>query len=283
MEGILVYQDKQVILATKHQKEAVIRPPFELELGCSIRVPTEYDTDKFGTFTGEIPRKLPAYETLIKKATEAAQQFGYRYAIASEGCFGPHPSFYFAPGDIEMMAFIDFDNDIIVAEMEVSTETNYGHIDITAQDGYDDFLEKVHFPSHGLIVRSMTGNNTYLKKGILRHKQLKTALQKAFQHSDTVRIETDMRAMMNPLRMGIIKTLAQKLVKRIQHHCPQCDTPGFGNISTDGNLACESCSTPTALYQRKILNCLKCDFKVYQARDDGLEFSAPENCPYCNP
>lgn len=278
-----MYKNKSVILATKHQKEEAIRPPFEAELGCYIHVPTQYDTDRFGTFTGEIPRKLSAYETLVQKAKEAAQQFDYRYAIASEGSFGPHPHLYFAPGDTELIAFVDLDNDLIIAEIEISTETNYGHVDIITQDGYEDFLEKAKFPSHGLIVRALDDEKKYLAKGIRDSKQLKTAIGKAFQCSNTVRLETDMRAMMNPSRMQVIKALAIKLAKRIQQHCPQCYTPGFGKISTDGNLACGACGTPTQLYQRKILSCLKCEYKVYQTRDDGLEFADPQYCPYCNP
>ena len=85
------------------------------------------------------------------------------------------------------------------------------------------------------------------------------------------------------MRMQVIKALAIKLAKRIQQHCPQCHTPGFGKISTDGNLACSSCDTQTEFYQRKILSCLKCEYKVYQARDDGLKFADPAHCPYCNP
>ena len=62
-----MYKGKLVILATKHQKEKVIGPVFEAELGCLVHVPTDYDTDQFGTFSGEIPRKLSQYETLIQK------------------------------------------------------------------------------------------------------------------------------------------------------------------------------------------------------------------------
>lgn len=278
-----MYRGKPVVLATKHQKEAVIRPVFEKGLGCSIHVPMLYDTDQFGTFTNEIPRKLSAYETLIQKAKEAAYQFGYHYAIASEGCFGSHPDLYVVPGDTELMAFIDLDNDLIIAEMEISTETNYGHKDITTPNEHDDFLKKMKFPSHGLIVRALGSETTWLEKGIRQHEQLKASIEKAFQYSDTVRLETDMRAMMNPLRMQVIKSLAIKLEKRIQQHCPQCHTPGFGKMTTDGNLTCQSCDTPTRLYRRKVLSCLKCEYKTHQERDDGLAFSDSQNCPYCNP
>ena len=226
-----MYKNKPVILATKHQKEEAIRPVFESELGCSIYIPAQYDTDQFGTFTGEIPRKLSAYETLIQKAKVAAQQFGYEYAIASEGSFGPHPQLYFAPSDTELMAFVDLKNDLIISEYEISTATNYGHLDITLQDGYGDFLTRVKFPDHALIVRSLDDNNSFLKKGVCEYQQLELAIQNAFKYNHIVRLETDMRAMMNPLRMEVIKVLAIKLVKRIQQECLMCNTPGFGSVS----------------------------------------------------
>lgn len=278
-----MYKDEAVIVATKHQKEEVIRPVFEESLGCYIHVPTQYDTDQFGTFTGEISRKLLPYETLIQKASKAAHQFGYRYAISSEGSFGPHPSLYFAPGDIEMMAFIDVDSDLIVAEIEVSSNTNYGHFDITPEDDYKSFLEKSKFPSHGLIVRALDDKDAHTEKGIRDLRQLEMAINKAFQCCSIVRIETDMRAMMNPLRMQVIKTLAIKLAKRIQQHCPQCHTPGFGKVSAKGTLACSACSTQTELYQQKMLSCVKCEYKIYKQRDDGLKFADPAYCPSCNP
>ncbi|HAU1683998.1 TPA: hypothetical protein JBJ33_08220 [Legionella pneumophila] len=277
------YQNQRVLLASKHQKEKAIQPPFEEKLGCTIHVPVDYDTDQFGTFTGEIPRKASAYETLIQKAKAAAQQFGYRYVISSEGSFGPHPQLYFCPADTELMAFVDLDNDLIIAEHELSTETNYGHIDISDQDDYEAFLDKAKFPSHGIIIRALDSENHFIEKGIRDRDYLKTAIKKAFEFSLRIRLETDMRAMMNPLRMNTINKLAVKLVHRIQQHCPQCHTPGFGKISAEGHLTCVSCGTPTELYHRKVLNCLKCEFKTYQARDDGLEFADQRYCPYCNP
>lgn len=278
-----MYKNKQVILATKHQKEDSIRPPFESELGCRIDVPFQYDTDQFGTFTGEIPRKLSAYETLVQKAKIAAQQFGYEYAIANEGSFGPHPQLYFAPGDTELMAFIDLKNDLIISEFEISTATNYGHLDITLQDNYEDFLVGAKFPSHALIVRSLDHKNSFLEKGIRELEQLKYAIQNAFKYNHTVRLETDMRAMMNPLRMKVIKVLATKLVRRIQQKCLRCNTPGFGAVSTEGHLACEVCGTETELYAQKVISCLKCDYKIYQRREDGRLNAEQQYCSYCNP
>lgn len=277
-----MYQNKAVILATKHGKEKVIQPPFVSALGCHIYVSDQYDTDQFGTFTGEIPRELSPYETLIKKAKLAAEQFGYDYAIASEGSFGPHPYVYFVPGDTELMAFVDLKNDLIIAEFEISTATNYRHKDITIEDDYEDFIIQAKFPTHGLIIRALNSKKTYIEKGIRDYSQLEIAMKKAFQYTNVVRIETDMRAMMNPSRMEVISVLASKLVNRIQQKCLQCNTPGFGKIATEGNLSCAACHAPTKFYCWKVLSCLKCDYKIYQARDDGKKFVEPQYCVYCN-
>lgn len=278
-----MYQNKSVILATKHGKEKVIQPVFESTLGCHIEVPDQYDTDQFGTFTGEIPRELSPYETVLKKAKLAAEQFEYDYAIASEGSFGPHPDIFFVPADAELMAFIDLKNDLIISEFELSVATNYSYKDITIEDDYQDFIKQAKFPTHGLIIRALNSKKIFIEKGIREYRQLELAIKKAFQYTQNVRIETDMRAMMNPSRMEVIRILAIKLANRIQQKCFQCHTPGFGKITTEGNLTCEACQAPTKFYCQKVLSCLKCDYKIYQAREDGKKFVEPQYCIYCNP
>ena len=48
--------DRTAVLATMHQKERVMAPVLERELGVNILVPAELDTDTFGTFTREVKR-----------------------------------------------------------------------------------------------------------------------------------------------------------------------------------------------------------------------------------
>lgn len=277
-----MYKGKLVILATKHQKEKVIGPVFEAELGCLVHVPTDYDTDQFGTFSGEIPRKLSQYETLIQKGKVAAERFGYQYALASEGSFGAHPTLYLVPGNIELMTFIDISADLVITEMEVTTATNYCYVDVGAHEDFAAYLAKAKFPSHALIVRSLGDENNYLKKAIRCSHELHLALNEAFKYSHTVRIETDMRAMLNPTRMQVIQQLAKKLAKRIQEQCPKCGTPGFGKISMEGHLACKMCGMETSLYKHKILSCLKCDYKKSEPLDE-TQFADPRHCLHCNP
>ena len=69
--------------------------------------PQEFDTDRFGIFTGEVPRPQDALNTLRIKCTQAMELYGYDLAIASEGSFGAHPSLFFVPADEEWLIFIE--------------------------------------------------------------------------------------------------------------------------------------------------------------------------------
>jgi hypothetical protein len=276
------YTHKTILLATKHKKEQVIAPVFKAHLQCDVWVPSDFDTDQFGTFTGEIARTGSQYEALIFKAKRAAEKYQYDYVVSSEGSFGPHPSFYFVPGAIEMLAFLDIKNDINIVETLVTQETNFAYCDVTEIKEPVDFLKSIHFPSHGVIVRDLS-NNQIVAKGIEQRDVLMQVIQQGLEKAKHMRIETDMRAHMNPTRMKTIRSLTELLVKRIATCCPACNTPGFGKIALSGNLCCEDCGTPTELYKEKVLNCLKCDYKSYLARDDGLLQASPQYCPYCNP
>lgn len=277
-----IYQNSRIILATKHHKETVIKPHFQEAFGAIIYVPDNYDTDRYGTFSGEISRKDSARETVIKKAKDAAMQYGYDYAIASEGSFGSHPALPFCAADIELMAFIDMKNNIVIMESEITAETNYMQLEITQSSDYQKFLKNAQFPTHALIVRSMN-DLSIISKGINDEQLLQDTINDSFSKYETLRLETDMRAMMNPTRMHFIGKLARKLVDKIKNHCPACGIPGFGNISFSGNLVCESCHTETTLYESRIISCVKCSYIEKHPRTDGRKYAAQQFCPYCNP
>lgn len=277
-----MYNNIKIVLATKHQKEQAITHPFANAFNANIFVPNDYDTDKFGTFTGEIERSGTQYETVINKAKQALTQYDYDYAVASEGSFGPHPVMFYMPGNVELMSFIDKKRDIIVVESIMTTDTNYRHIDISQHDEYETYLEKIKFGSHGLIIKCLP-DNAVLAKGIKDRGELDAIVRSSLTKHQRIRLETDMRAMMNPTRMNIIHMLATKLIQRLQHACPACDCPGFGRLSVTGNLSCEDCGTKTDLHQYKVLHCVKCNHQETQMRDDGAITAEAKYCPYCNP
>lgn len=277
-----IYNNAKIILATKHKKEQVIKNVFFEQFSADIFVPQDYDTDQFGTFTGEVARKKSPLETVIEKAKNAAIHYGFDRAIANEGSFGPHPAFFFAPCDVELMSFIDLKNDLEIIESEITTDTNYNQIEISSTDNYENYLEKAKFPSHGLIIRSLD-DNKIIKKGIIHLDDLKENINFLFKKYEKIRLETDMRAMMNPTRMSIIHNLAIKLANRLKQTCKKCHLPGFGKISLSGNLPCQACGSKTELYEKRILSCIKCDYHEVSSRTDMLTKSDPKYCPYCNP
>jgi hypothetical protein len=277
-----MYDGIDIILATKHQKELALQASFATAFNAKIIVPTDYDTDQFGTFTGEIERSHRPDETVVLKAKNAAVQYGYHFGLASEGSFGPHPAHYFSPCDFEWLCFVDLTRDLVIIESDLTTETNYAYLDIKPADSYQNFLEQVKFGSHALILRGMT-THSILAKGVQTQAELHQLIARHFQREEVIRLETDMRAMFNPTRMRFIERLGAKLIARINTPCQQCCSPGFGKVSVEGCLPCADCLSETGLYEHRVLSCVKCDYKEAHPRLDGLLNADPQYCFRCNP
>ncbi len=277
----MIYKDKYVLLASKHNKEQAIEPVFRDTLACNICV-EDIDTDQFGTFTGEIPRYSSAYETCVLKAKHAANEKKYAFSIASEGSFGPHPSSPFIAHAHEIMVFVDLENDWIIAEQLITPNTNYKMMTIQQDTQLDQFLTSTLFPSHGLTLQS-GDRRDIIAKGIVNDHQLQTALTAGFKKYNELFIATDMRAMMNPTRMRTLSELATKLAIRINSACPSCNIPGFGFKSVSGKLPCNLCGDDTAMYQYEQWGCIQCDYQEQRPRKDKLVAADPAHCDYCNP
>lgn len=277
----MYYNNENVLLASKHEKEQVIAPLFMSRLSCTVRV-HDFDTDQFGTFSGEIARTLSPYETCLLKAKTAAQRYNYALAVASEGSFGPHPSYPFVPSAHELMVFVDRTRDWIIAEQLVSQKTNYAMITINKNSELDAFFRQVQFPSHALMIQS-SSDRRILAKGINHLDGLAHHLAIGFRTENELLLATDMRAMMNPTRMAAIGELAEKLTQRIASLCARCERPGFGFKSTQGALPCSLCGSPTSFYEEEVWGCIGCEHQEYKRRRDGLLKADPTYCDYCNP
>jgi len=277
----MYYKDQRVLLASKHEKEKAIAQAFFSKLECHLCI-EDFDTDQFGTFTGEIARPLTPYETCVLKAKTAAEQFNYNLGLASEGSFGPHPAFPFIPSDHEIMVFIDRTNNWVIAEQLISKKTNYAMMTIDAQTELDNFLKRADFPKHALTLQ-MNTSKELIAKGIRDKKTLLASLEKGFRREQHLFLATDMRAMMNPTRMEVLSELANKLAVRIGSHCPGCKIPGFGFKTTKGKLPCSMCEAPTTFYELEIWGCIACDHQESKPRKDGLKHAEPAYCNYCNP
>ncbi|MEN9977663.1 MAG: hypothetical protein RLZZ569_288, partial [Bacteroidota bacterium] len=66
-----MFQGRKLIIATKHQKEKIIAPIMEEALEVNALLVENFDTDVFGTFSGEIKRLDDALSTARNKCNRA--------------------------------------------------------------------------------------------------------------------------------------------------------------------------------------------------------------------
>ena len=106
------FKNRIGILATMHQKERVIAPILEQELGIQVIVPPDFNTDVFGTFTAEVRRMGSQIEAARFKAEKAIAVTGETLAFASEGSFRPHPLIPYISVNREIVILLDKVNNI---------------------------------------------------------------------------------------------------------------------------------------------------------------------------
>lgn len=266
-----MFKNRVAVLATMHGKEAAIAPILESELGLTIQVPSDFDTDRFGTFTREIARSGDQVEAARKKASAALEFVGGDLAISSEGSFAPHPAFPMLPCDREIVLLIDTLNNLEIIGESISTETNFNHRNVSNYDEAYQFALKVGFPEHKLVVI----DQEKILKGIGDFEQLKAAVS-----GGKVHIETDMRAMNNPTRMNAIAQATRNLVEKLKQCCPNCSTPGFTVSEIKRGLPCSWCGSPTDMVLAQLYRCQKCGFEQNQRSEQKAD---PMYCFYCNP
>ena len=278
-----MFKGRQLLIATRHGKEQVIKPILENGLGVHAIVSSNFDTDLFGTFTGEKPRLDSPVETLRRKCLYAMEQTGADLAVASEGSFGPHPTLYMLPGNEEWLMLIDKVNDLEIVARELSAATNFSGQYVHSKEELQKFADTALFPSHALILRNAEAGVEEIIKGIQDAERLYHEYERMQLVYGQVFVETDMRAMHNPSRLRVIEAAIYKLIEKINHCCPSCQTPGFDVVQVIQGLPCNLCSSPTRSVKTLIYGCKKCTFQQAVDYPDQKEKEDPMYCDYCNP
>ena len=278
-----VFSGRKIIIATKHHKEKVIAPLLEKELGLHCIIPENFDSDRLGTFTGEVERSLDPISTVRAKCTMAMEEYNADLAIANEGSFGPDPLLFFVPSDEEIIMLCDARNNLEIMERELSNETNFQGTEIHSQKELIAFASSVQFPAHGIIMRKNKDDPSKIVKGITDWEHLILTFNSFIKDFGSVYLETDMRAMYNPTRMKIIGKAAETLIKKIKSLCPNCQTPGFGVTSIRQGLPCQLCEYPTRSVLSHIYTCSKCAFSKEIKYPHNKMTEDPMYCDRCNP
>lgn len=281
------YAGRATALATKHGKERLLARPFRRVPGLDLRVPPSLDTDALGTFTGEVARVGTPLEVARRKARLGMAALGLPLGLASEGSVGPHPAIPFLPADHELLLFVDDERGVEVVEQTVSVRTTYAQATGRTADDLSAFLARAGFPAHGVIVRANAeaAAGGVIVKGIRDHATLTAAVARcaAASTDGLTRVETDMRAHMNPSRARVIRGLAPRLARRLATVCPDCGTPGWGVVERRRGLPCAWCGMATSRVRTEVLGCAACGTRCPCPRPDGQETAPPDQCPVCNP
>ena len=268
------YSGARAALATQHGKERALAPPLARRPGLIAETVASV-TDAFGTFTGTRARAGTAAEAALAKARAGMAASGLALGLASEGSFGPHPWLPFGAGGVETLALIDTARSLELTLSSVSRRTNFAHHLIAAGDDIAPFLARIGFPHHALVVKDPDG--TVLASGVT---DMDALARLAWPGN---RLETDMRAHMNPTRMASIRALAGRLAARLGTLCPACQCPGFGQTDMLRGLPCSSCNQPTQGVMAIIDSCTACGHSDTRPRPDGVTAASPASCDWCNP
>jgi hypothetical protein len=279
-----------VYIGTKHGKEQVLGAALA-SLGIPSRV-AAVDTDVFGTFAGEVERSGSVRETLRKKID--AVFFAHpeaQVALASEGSFVPHPVFHVVYSNHEALLMAWRDSPVELYVDELSLQTNFSTIKLrnnTLKDSeerkiLESFLDQVKFPEHGLILK-VTEEGGPVAKGIQSLARLEIEVAKALSSAPeaTVTLQTDMRAHMNPTRMGVIAKAAEKLVMLLSAPCQSCKQFGFGPSKSYRGLPCRECGNASSWTKEVLWSCPHCRYEETRPREDGKTELDPWNCEFCN-
>jgi hypothetical protein len=278
-----MFDNRILLIATKHQKETVIGPLFKKSFDLNSKISVNFDTDSLGTFTGEVERINDPLTTLKNKCLLAMDIEGEDLAVANEGSFGPHPQFYFAPVDNELAIFIDKVNGIEIIASETTLNTNFSGRVVHSYQDLLSFANESKFPSHALILRKEEDFKDDVFKGISSTDDLISAFHFIFNKYGSVFAETDMRAMYNPSRMLVIEKVFEKLIKKINSKCPQCSTIGFDAVFSKPGLPCNQCGFNTRSILLHHYQCKKCDYSEDKLFPNGFLKEDPMYCDICNP
>ena len=278
------YHGDTFAIATMHSKERAVGKSFGRWLGAEVIVAPGINTDVFGTFIGDVPRRGTMLKTAEAKARSAIESTGLLFGLGSEGSFGPHPVLPFIASSTEVLLIVDLKNGLVVHDTAVTHRTNFSSRTCEPNEDVSDFLHSVKFPSHAVVVKPNSIPIGETETGITALQGIRAAVGRAaaISRDGLALIVTDMRAHLNPTRMAVIRALSSRLARRLATRCPACRTPGFGIVETVRGLPCAWCGEPTQAAMAELHRCAKCGFESSTSKlkqkvaDQG-------QCPQCNP
>lgn len=278
------FEGRHAVIATMHGKERVIGPLLAEAFGMSVSASEGVNTDRFGTFTRDVPRAGTQLEAARKKASAALKEGKSDLVIASEGAYAAHPDAPFLCQATELVLLVDRRHNLEIAGYHRSSQVHMHQRWVCSPQEAVTAALAQDFPRHGIVVRISPHTTRGMCKDLQSADQLAAHAQRLLRWPwrRKIFLETDMRAHRNPTRMACIAAAATDLVSRMQSRCPQCATPGFGISSTQAGLPCEQCGMPTRNILKQLSRCGKCGYTKEKMHPFGAG-ADPGDCQHCNP
>jgi hypothetical protein len=267
------------VFATMHGKEELAREAFHDTLGATVIAPNGLDTDRFGTFAGDIPRTLAPRHAARAKARLGMQLAGVQLGLASEGSF----SAGFGPlvQQTEIVLFIDDDLGLELVEGTITSSPVPGGRAVATPIQARDFAQALGFPAQGVILQSNGDGRTTVHKDFEHLDHLQRTAETLLAEGSSVIALPDYRAHRSPSRAETIRTLCAHMAKRLATNCRDCGTPGFGQIDVEHGLPCSLCGAATQVIAADIHGCGTCPNRTRISRPH--ERADPTWCDSCNP
>ena len=275
------YDGRTAVFATRHGKHQPVGEALA-GIGLTVTAPADLDTDRFGTFTGEVPRTLSPVDAARAKVRLAAAVTAHPYVLASEASYAPLP--LGLPGHEELLLFTDTERGIEVIEIERVLTSLPAAVRVGHAAEAEAFLAACGFGAQAIIVRPAAGGRPAdTHKGITTRRRFTEALAAATRRSPDGRavVEPDLRAMNNPTRQEVLRRLGRRLARRLATPCPDCGCPGFGRTGTRPGLSCAACGTGTPVIAADVHKCARCPHRTEVAREATV--ADPQWSPSCNP
>ncbi|WP_343601714.1 DUF6671 family protein [Mycobacterium sp.] len=275
------YAGAVIAMGTMHGKERQVGPAFEEILGARVIAPGGLDTDRFGTFTGDVERTMTPTQAATAKARLAMQATGLPYGLASEATYATR--YAVVRVHEEVLVFLDDRRGIHVVEGHNDLDVPGPPCVVSSVEQAIDAARALSFPEQGLAVKTVgDGAVRVFGKGLTDVDSLHAAVAGALGCADggQVWVEPDLRAHHNPTRRRALTRLARSLAQRLATPCPSCQGPGFGKVGVETGLRCRICGTATDLVAADILGCPACERRQRVPRPDAE--ADPRWCECCN-
>lgn len=283
MIDIQYFVGKKVGIVSMHHKHEILQNELKQELKLIPFLVTNINTDEFGTFSGEIERKLSALDTLrLKCEAGKIRHPEIDLFLASEGSFGAHPDLFFSAANEELILIKDFSLDKEYMASYFTSNTNYSNFKSNDISQVKQFIQQVGFPRHGILIKDSTESNLWHKE-ITSWNELDLFLENCQKKASFIEVQTDMRAHRNPTRQESIKTCLNKLIASIKTTCPSCNSVYFNFEKTVPGLPCKACSMPTKTTLKHLYKCHFCSYEKEILHPRNLKYEDPQFCDFCNP